>query len=287
MRVLLYQFQEVVAVIYNMHTHSNLSHDAKDSPDMMCEAAIAAKLRGIAFTEHCDSAFFPKEKLIADARKNFKVQCEMAEKYGDRLLVMKGVEVGDAHLCFDEAESVATALPYDAVLGSVHVMLDTDGRYITHTKAPFGEYSAERLDAYLKDYFDGLLFTAKNLHFDILTHLDLPIRYIARTPARVDMTKYTPIITEILKTIIKRGIALEINTSDVTAALGDTLPSQDIIKLYKSLGGTMITLGSDAHMANTIVNGLVLARDMLLSLGFTEACYYKERKPQFYSLEEI
>ena len=55
------------------------------------------------------------------------------------------------------------------------------------------------------------------------------------------------IITEILKTVIQDGKGIEINTSSRRYGLKDSTPSRDILKLYKELGGKIITIGSDSH----------------------------------------
>ncbi len=274
-------------MIYNMHSHSNLSHDAITPPTVLCSRAIELGFSGLIFSDHCDTHIQPVEELLEDADKNFKIYCELEKEYKGRLEIIKSVEIGDAHLFFDKAEAVANGQPYDVILGSVHVMKKENGDMLPHTWIDFGAMDDASLHAYIKDYFDALLFVAKTTTMDILTHLDLPIRYIkGKFGMPFDIDRYIPIITEILKVIIDRGIALEINTSEIGKKLDAPLPSLDIIKLYLSLGGKLFTIGSDAHEVGTLENGLREAHEMLLSLGIEKACYYKNRQPIFYSLSE-
>ena len=51
----------------------------------------------------------------------------------------------------------------------------------------------------------------------------------------------------IFKTIIPKGKGIEVNTSGFAYGLDSAMPSIDILKLYKELGGEIITVGSDAH----------------------------------------
>ena len=83
----------------------------------------------------------------------------------------------------------------------------------------------------------------------------------------------------ILKEIISRGIALEINTSSLDTAYDVLMPDIPIIKRYKELGGYLLTLGSDAHIAERIAHGFDYALSELSRLGFKNIYYYKNRKP--------
>ena len=47
--------------------------------------------------------------------------------------------------------------------------------------------------------------------------------------------------------MIQDGKGIEINTSSHRYGLKDSTPSRDILKLYKELGGKIITIGSDSH----------------------------------------
>lgn len=57
------------------------------------------------------------------------------------------------------------------------------------------------------------------------------------------------------------------------------MPDIPIIKRYKELGGYLLTLGSDAHIAKCIAHGFDYALSELSRLGFKNIYYYKNRKP--------
>ena len=58
-------------------------------------------------------------------------------------------------------------------------------------------------------------------------------------------------------------------------------PSVDIIKMYKSLGGEIITFGSDAHKPDRILGYYKETMEILKTIGFKYLSTYTERKLDF------
>ena len=98
------------------------------------------------------------------------------------------------------------------------------------------------------------------------------------------MTAYEQAIDDILRIIVERHIALEINTSGIGSFYGEYMPYESILRKYRELGGYLITLASDAHTADRVGNGFEEAAQMLKNIGFTNAYYYKKRMPIPYAL---
>ena len=92
-------------------------------------------------------------------------------------------------------------------------------------------------------------------------------------------------IAEILKLAIADGKGIELNTSSWKYGLKDTQPSRAILKLYKDLGGKILTAGSDAHFSKVLADhldeGYQILRD---EIGFTEICTFDHMKPIFHTL---
>jgi histidinol-phosphatase (PHP family) len=55
--------------------------------------------------------------------------------------------------------------------------------------------------------------------------------------------------------------------------------NEEILKLYYSLGGRKVTLGSDAHTVGGIGRGIAEATKQLAAMGFDGYYYYRNRKP--------
>ena len=81
--------------------------------------------------------------------------------------------------------------------------------------------------------------------------------------------------------IIKRDIALELNTVYLKDQEGHYNFSLDkILRMYKHLGGSMVTLGSDAHNRDGVSRNFTDAVSLLKSCGFDSMYYYENRKPR-------
>ena len=59
---------------------------------------------------------------------------------------------------------------------------------------------------------------------------------------------------------------------------------RSILARYRRLGGEIVTLGSDAHVAEDIGKGIVSATQLLRELGFRYYTVYRRRKPEFIPL---
>ena len=91
------------------------------------------------------------------------------------------------------------------------------------------------------------------------------------------------IVEEILRQVIRRGKGIEINTTAGT--LAEPLPSLEILKTYRRLGGEIVTTGSDAHRAEDVAKGFANAEALLREAGFRCTARYKERKPRFVEMK--
>ena len=64
-------------------------------------------------------------------------------------------------------------------------------------------------------------------------------------------------------------------------SIPDLTPSRKIIELYKSLGGEIITTGSDAHATGFLACNFKYIYDYLKSIGFEYVCTFDKMKPLF------
>ena len=265
-------------LIADMHTHSEHSHDSRCKMEDMCLAQIQKGTKIFAVTDHCDI----DRANINDNFIAIKNSCQQAkklnDKFGDKLLVLSGVEVGELFWHPQYTQRLYSLYPYDVIIGSVHRVKHkyTDKPY---SQIDFGKYTLDDIYEFLDIYFDDVKKLLATTDFDILAHLTCPIRYIVgKYHIDVDMSRYDQIIGEILQTIIDNGIALEVNTS-TCSAMDEFLPHSTIIKRYYDMGGRLITLGSDAHISHNASQHFDKAITLLKQIGFEGVYYYKDRKP--------
>ncbi len=116
--------------------------------------------------------------------------------------------------------------------------------------------------------------------FDVLGHLTYPLRYICGDfGIEIDMDRYESIIKKIFGTLIKNNMGIEVNTSGLFQKIGKPLPDERYVRMYKELGGEIITVGSDAHRTEHLGRGVAEGIKMIKSCGFDRIYYFDRRNP--------
>ena len=128
---------------------------------------------------------------------------------------------------------------------------------------------------------------AKNGEYDCIGHLDYYKKHCARARLSDQFEYYRPIIKKILKYIIERGKGIEVNTACMGMLMEETMPDLPILELYRELGGSIITVGSDAHTPDRVGYGFEQVRKKLLKAGFTQITVYEKRVPRQIDLAEM
>ena len=254
-------------MIADLHTHSIYSFDGKPnaSPDNIAQSAIAAGLTHVAITDHCDidcelaGLYRPLER-----EKAFEALAKAKEKYRDRITLLIGIELGQANHCPKEAKALLEALPYDIVLGSIHNLRD---------ERDFAFFNFSEIDDDATHvFFDRVLEEELELcdfeGIGVLTHLTYMDRYLHRAGKALDIKPHMHKLEKLLKKVVQKGLALELNTSCLGEGLA--MPMPEILSLYRKLGGTRVCLGSDAHTPERIAQNFTQGFELLLSCGFTE-----------------
>lgn len=263
----------------DLHIHSQSSHDSTTPVADSAKACLEKGISVMAVTDHCDMQYYESRDMPLHMRNSVEEATREAKAFEGKLTILRGIEFGEA--LWDEAHTaeIMASHPYDVVLGSVHAVRYPD-MTDPYSVIDFTSVPEETLKAYLKAYFDDVLDMIERIPFDILTHLTCPLRYINGKYRRgVSARDYEAQIEKILRAVIDRGIALEVNTSGLGTSYGDFFPEEWILRTYRLLGGERITLGSDAHIPENVGKGFAEAMALLHSLGFTQYYYYKERKP--------
>ena len=199
------------------------------------------------------------------------------EKYGGKCLILLGVEISEGFWYKNEYEKIHSLLAYDVILGSVHCV-KYKALEMPYSGIDFSKLTNKQIYSYLDCYFNDMLEMIGTTDFDVLAHMTCLLRYITgKYGINVDLSAFDGKITEILIAIINRKIALEVNTSGY-AALKDSIPSKEILNRYFDMGGYLITLGSDAHIAENASYCFDKAIETLKEIGFKNIFYYKNRE---------
>lgn len=270
----------------DMHTHSNFSPDAKSSLWEMCKCAQLAGLTAFAVTDHCDVNFWDKtaDKNIVDfemygsgeyALSSIAEITKLKEQFSN---LVCGIELGQPLQNLEKAELISSDPRLDFIIGSHHMNNgENDFYWIKYDKL-----DSCQIDKLLEDYFLQVLKMCKWGKFDVLGHLTYPLRYICgEYGIDVGISKYDNVIREIFRTLIQNGKGIEINSSGLRQKYGKPFPNFEYIKLYKELGGEILTIGSDAHCTEDIGKGIKECVQLAENAGFEYVSVFKERKVSF------
>lgn len=270
--------------LYDCHSHTHRSLDSTAALQDMLDAAVACGLSGYTVTDHCDMDFCREQDVVAPIIASVGEAHAMRDAYAGRLHILAGVELGELHWNRTLSARVTAIPELDVVIGSVHAVRYKDYT-MPYSRIDFSLFSDAMLEEFMWSYFSDMREMLEGADIDILAHLTCPLRYIVGQYKRpLDLTPYRKEIEEILKTVIVRDIALEVNASGIGRALDRFMPDPDILALYRSLGGRRITLASDAHTPEGVANGFPALCRMLTGAGFREACYFEGRRPVSYPL---
>lgn len=261
------------------HMHTAISSDS-DTPmkDMVC-ASIQKGLDLVTFTEHMDWEFPEIYELDFQFEPDvyFAETDRVRELYGDKITILDGIELGLKNDMTKDYNTLLGAYGWDFVIGSTHLVDDIDPYYADYWN---GGTEYECINRYFESVYENI--KAYN-NFDSLGHLDYILRYAPAKPSVYSYNDFKDIIDSILRFIIKKEIALEVNSSGYKSIAAPN-PSRSIIERYLGLGGRLITIGSDAHTTEYVGYRFDELYRLLISAGIKEYAVYKNRTPVMRSL---
>ena len=261
------------------HIHSDCSGDGTASMADMAAAAVAAGLREVCFTDHLDVPRAGEQPYPLDTQRLTEQRQLAEQRWGERLTIRLGVELGEMVEDFRQAEALLEQLPpLDFIIGSRHLLHRRFGPLRGFTQV---DRVADRWDEAIGDYLAELLAQVRWGRFSVLGHLTLPLRYaVERFGMEVSFAGHMDSVEQVLRAVVDRGIGIECNTNRGHMPL----PGAEILKRYRQLGGEIITLGSDAHRPQHVGLGIREGRQLLQACGFSYVCTFEKMQPIFHKL---
>ncbi len=278
-------------MLCDCHVHSAYSDDSFYPMKDVITDAIALGLDEICFTDHVDYGIkkdwddretftYRDGKPLAnvDYDRYFKEIKTYQDFYKDKINIKAGLEFGIQVHTISAYEKLFKKWPLDFVILSVHQVEDKEFWE--------GDYQRGKTQKeYIEGYYNEILNCAMTYKdYSVLGHLDHIVRYDQN--GIYPFEKIEELIASILKVAIRDDKGLEFNTSYVRYGLKDTTPSIAILKLYRDLGGKIITIGSDSHKKEHLGFKIRESKELLWHLGFKEYCTYKDMRPLFHPLDD-
>ncbi|MCI9106443.1 MAG: histidinol-phosphatase HisJ family protein [Lachnospiraceae bacterium] len=271
------------------HVHTEFSDDSDYPMENVVKDAIRLGLDEICFTDHVDYGVkvdwdSGKEILYRDGsplanvdypRYVEKIQ-ELQRSYKGQIRIKQGLEFGMQRHTIPEFAALFDRYPFDFILLSVHQVMNQE--FWTQ------DFQRNRTQKeYNECYYEELLYLVSHYSdYSVLGHIDLIVRYDKLGVYPFD--KVRSYVEEILKTVIKEGKGIEINTSSHRYGLKDSTPSKEILQLYYKLGGRILTIGSDSHKPEHLGAYIGETKTLLKSIGFETFCTYDKMQPVFHAL---
>ena len=251
--------------------HSVRSHDGRASIHEQCERAVAIGLDEIGFSEHKD--FDPADPVVDYFQYDaYMGEIDRARRiFGDVLKIRAGVEI-DYQVWFeDKIGGFLSAHPFDFVIGSVH--------YVDREMIMTPEYNRPRsVQQAYHDYFAAVRDSVNSGLIDVLGHLEYANRRGLAAWGPYNPSAYNESLMGLFGDMVERRIPLEINTAGLHQNIGLTYPCAETVSIYRQCGGSLISIGSDAHHPDQLGHAYGSAAGLALVNGITTVCTWEARQ---------
>jgi len=247
------------------HLHTDQSPDSSVPIDVYAAEAVARGIAEIAITDHVDfdprdpayeyTTFADRERVVRGA----------AERWADRGVAIRfGVEL-TFHTSWEaEAREHLARYRYDFVIGSVH---DWPGSpYASARRTSW--MSGLSIEETVRPYRDQVVAAAQSGLFDTIGHLDVVKRYLHPVITPAQLAAEPELWDPALRALVESGTAMEVNSSGLRHHVGETYPSAATVQRFRELGGSRVTVGSDAHRKDWFAYRLEQAYRLLAEAGF-------------------
>lgn len=240
--------------------HSSFSKDSTSEMSSHCATAISLGFSGICFTEHVDFdpadysyGFFDYEAYRAGIE-------EVRARFGDRLTIGMGAEVSFSTDTADDVRRFLSSYQFDFVIGSVHLI---DHLFVG--RSPYFDGRTE--EQVYAPYWAEVAAMASSGLFGHIGHFDYLKQARPAEWGALSIDRWREPISAALRAVLASGAILEVNTSGIRKGTGEPFPSWDILQIYRDLGGTAVTMGSDAHRGSDVGAYFDQVRERLNGLG--------------------
>lgn len=274
------------------HLHTYYSDDSEYPMEQLIQDAVSMGLSEICFTDHVDygikgdwadqsNVYQPEEKKKLPVMNVKYPACHaeirrMQNKYAGKIVIREGMEFGMQLHTIPQYRKLFSSYPFDFIILSCHQVEDKE----------FWTQDFQRgktQEEYNRKYYEEILRVIRTYKdYSVLGHLDMITRYDSAGVYPFECVR--DIVTEILQQAICDGKGIEINTSSHRYGLTDLTPSRDILRLYRELGGTILTIGSDTHKPEHLGAYIKETLEEVKKLGFSSICTFQNMKPIFHRL---
>lgn len=276
-------------MLADYHVHTEFSDDSVYPMEDVVKDAVRLGLKEICITDHVDYGVkvdwdsgeeirYRKGNPLANVdypRYMTKIE-ELRRRYGGQITIKLGMEFGVQTHTIPQFQALFRRYPFDFIILSIHQVEDKE-----FWTQEFQEGRTQQ--EYNQRYYEELLNVVRAYQdYSVLGHVDLIKRY--DKAGIYPFEKVKPFVAEVLRTAIADGKGIEVNTSSHRYGLSESMPSAELLRLYRDLGGSIVTIGSDSHAPAHLGTYIDEAKQLLRALGFESFCTYQGMQPMFHAL---
>lgn len=271
------------------HVHTEFSDDSVYPMEDVIRDAVKMGMDEICITDHVDYGVKTdwEEGMEIQYRKGDPLTNvdyprymekigRLREEYAGKITIRTGMEFGVQTHTIPQFEALFARYPVDFIILSIHQVEDKEFWTQDFQR---GRSQKEYNERYYQEMLD-VVKAYKN--YSVLGHMDLIKRY--DEAGIYPFGEVEPMIREILKVVIADGKGIELNTSFHRYGLAEPMPSMDIFRLYRELGGEIVTIGSDSHKPEHLGAYIGEGKEILKEAGFARFCTFENMKPVFHEL---
>ncbi len=271
---------------FNLHTHSNFC-DGKEDPEAYVLQAIARGFHTLGFSSHAPVPF--KNSFAIKDENELRNYCfrirELKEKYRDRISIYLGLELDYIEGICGDFTGMKRKWGLDYTIGSVHLVRNNSAEGLWFIDGP----RVESYDEGLQKVFSGDVKRAISAYYeqvntmiisqqpDILGHFDKIKMHNKERYFREDEPWYRDLVMDLLETISRAGVIVEVNTRGIyKKRCNDLYPGAWVLKEMKEMG-IPITLSADAHHPSEIDSYYAEAVEILKGIGYKSVVCFNDR----------
>ncbi len=241
--------------------------------DEYVEAAIAAGIREIGFSDHIPMYWLPVE----ERDPGIAMRMEELEEYVADVLRLRsrypeipirlGIEADFIPGREEDLVRILERYPWDYVIGSVHFIGDWD----FDNPASVSRYAQWDISELYAKFFTLETMAAKSGLFDIMAHIDL-IKKFGHRPSH-DLGR---LYADVAAVMAGAGVAIELSTAGLRKPVGEVYPNPTLLSECCKRGVPLV-ISSDAHRPEEVAWGFQGARTLALDIGYTEVVRFENR----------
>jgi histidinol-phosphatase (PHP family) len=270
--------------LIDYHMHTAVTIDGKMNEIEACERALSLGIREIAFTNHVmlnqpDYLMSPESFVL------HWEQIQICQNRYPQLKIRLGIEM-DYYP--GREQEIAAALrsyeeligrPFDLVLGAIH---ELHGVFFSSKKHAPHLYRDRDLIVVYKDYFALSIEAVRSRLFDIIAHPDLVKKFTHELTPPVDFEQYRSAVEPFVEALLDAKVGIEVNTKGLKQKVGEPYPSVELLGLYLSRAKArglepILTMGSDAHIAEDVCGCIQDGTKILIGLGQRTIMSFEKR----------